>query len=173
MKSRFRIAQELQEFLDAQAWSYCFIGGLALQRWGENRLTRDVDLMLFTGFGGEEAYIRPLLDRFAARRPDADAFAHEYRVLLIRATDGTGIDISLAGLAFEESLIERSSRFEFLPGTSLRTCSAEDLVVLKAFAARPQDWVDIRGILLRQGPQLDREVIGERLAPLVELKEAP
>jgi len=30
-----------------------------------------------------------------------------------------------------------------LEDARLRTCSAEDLIVHKAFAARPQDWVDI------------------------------
>ena len=30
------------------------MGGVALQRWGEPRLTQDVDLTLLTGFGDEE-----------------------------------------------------------------------------------------------------------------------
>ncbi|NUQ11539.1 MAG: hypothetical protein HUU26_04300 [Gemmatimonadaceae bacterium] len=50
---------------------------------------------------------------------------------------------------------------------------AEDLVVLKAFAARDRDWVDIAGIAARQGPTLDWDAIFARLQPLVELKEAP
>lgn len=93
--------------------------------------------------------------------------------LLAKSDDGIGIDISLAALPFEENLIDRSSPFEFLPGIALRTCSAEDLVVLKSFAARPQDWVDVRGILVRQGARLDRETILERLRPLASLKEDP
>jgi hypothetical protein len=40
--------------------------------------------------------------------------------------------------------------FEFLLGAGIRTCSAEDLIVYKAFADRPRDWVDVKGILLRQ-----------------------
>ena len=68
-------AFEVQSFLVQAGERFCFIGALALQRWGEPRATRDVDLTLLCPFGGG----------------------------------------------------------------ALRICSAEDLVVLKAFAARPRD----------------------------------
>jgi hypothetical protein len=55
----------------------------------------------------------------------------------------------------------------------IRTCSAEDLVVLKAFANRPQDWIDIERVIIRQGPRLDRRLILTELTPLAELKEDP
>lgn len=44
-------AAELQGFLAAQGWRFCIIGGVATIRWGEPRLTRDVDVSLFSGFG--------------------------------------------------------------------------------------------------------------------------
>ena len=60
------------------------------------------------------------------------------------------------------------------PGSgSIRTCSAEDLIVLKAFASRPQDWLDVEKVIIRQGTRLDRSLIVEELKPLVELKEEP
>ena len=173
MRDLFRLAGDLQVLLEEQAWKYCFIGGLALQRWGENRLTRDVDLTILTGFGRESGFIDKLLATFSGRRADAREFALQYRVLLLRSDENIGIDVSLAALPFEEALIERATDFEFLPASPVRTCSAEDLVVLKAFAARPQDWIDIRGVLVRQGHRLERDAIRTRLAPLVELKEEP
>ena len=169
----FHLASDVQEFIEKQSWNFCFIGGLALQRWGENRLTRDIDLTILAGLGGEEIFIDKMLGAFPARRPDAREFALRYRVLLLRSRDGIGIDVSLGALPFEEGVVSRATDFEFLPGCRLRTCSAEDLVVLKAFADRPQDWVDIRGILIRQENRLDREAIRARLAPLVVLKEEP
>lgn len=159
--------------MDSRGWRFCFIGGVALQRWGENRITRDIDLTLLTGFGGERVYIEELLSCFRGRRPDALDFALAYRVLLLQSEDGIGIDISLGGMPYEEEFVARASFFEFLPACKLRTCAAEDLVVLKAFAARPQDWVDIRGIVVRQGKLLDRQAISARLEPLVVLKEEP
>jgi hypothetical protein len=39
MKDLYEIAAKVQGFLASQQWKFCFIGGLALQRWGEPRLT--------------------------------------------------------------------------------------------------------------------------------------
>jgi hypothetical protein len=167
----FQVALDLQGFLVGKGWRFCFIGGLALQRWGEPRVTRDVDCTLLTGFGGEESYIRALLGRYTGRMPDAESFALRNRVLLLRSGSGIGIDIALGGLEFEESIVLRATDFRFLPGIRLRTCSAEDLIVLKAFADRRRDWADIEGILTRQENRLDWGYISAQLGPLCELKE--
>jgi hypothetical protein len=44
----FKAAKELQDFCDAQGWRSCIIGGVAVQRWGQARVTKDVDLNLVT-----------------------------------------------------------------------------------------------------------------------------
>lgn len=173
MNAVIRAAADLQAVCAAEKWRYCFIGGLAVQRWGEPRETIDADLTLLTGFGGETAYITTLLTHFEPRIPNPLGFALTNRVLLLRASSGVGLDVALAGLPFEERVVERSSAFRFPPEVSLRTCSAEDLVVLKAFADRPKDWVDVDGILIRQARSLDWDYVRAELAPLVELKEAP
>lgn len=166
------VAKNLQDRFESWRWRFAFIGGLALQRWGNPRLTVDVDVSLFTGFGEETAYVDRLLGIYQSRITDAREFALARRVLLL--TDGNvGIDVALAALPFEKAIIERSSFFEYLPGICLRTCSAEDLIVLKAFADRLQDWADIESVLARQHGWLDLDLIRRQLMPLVELKEAP
>lgn len=172
MNEVIRAAAELRDACDANRWRYCFIGGLAVLRWGEPRETV-VDLTLLTGFVDEEAYIAALMARFEPRRDDAAEFARVNRVLLLRARSGVGLDIALGGLPFEESAVDRSSPFAFSPDVVLRTCSAEDLIVFKAFADRPKDWVDVDGIVIRQSDQLDWAYVRAQLAPLAELKEAP
>lgn len=156
-----------------QRWQFCLIGGLAVQRWGEPRLTRGADLTLMTGLGDEERCARALLDRFSARIDDALEFALANRVLLARASNGTDLDISFGALDFEESMMTRATPFEFGPDLTLPTCSAEDLFVMKAFAARAQDWLDAEGIATRQGGRLDRPYILRHLEVLCELKETP
>lgn len=173
MKTLFQTAFELQNFFEKKNWRFCFIGGLALQRWGEARMTVDVDVSLLTGFGGEDKFIEALLAAYPARITDADAFARENRVLLLKSAGGVGIDIAFAGLPFEEETVSRASRFEFLPGLELLTCSAEDLIIMKAFADRPRDWADIKSVIDRRRDKLEKPYIMERLAPLCELKEAP
>ena len=109
--------------------------------------------------------------RLALLHPSA--FAALNRVLLLRTSDGFDIDVALGAMPFEASAIERSSNAELVPSATLRTCSAEDLVVHKAFAARPQDWVDIEGVILKQRGQLNWPQIWSDLRELAELKEAP
>lgn len=173
MNGLFHAAADLQRVCEAHRWRYAFIGGLAVLRWGEPRETVDVDLTLLTGFGGEASVITALVAAFEPRIPDAEAFAQVNRVLLLRASSGVGLDIALGGLPFEDSLVRRSSPFTYPPDISLRTCSAEDLLVLKAFADRPKDWMDIEGVIIRHASRLDWPYVRTQLAPLAELKEAP
>jgi hypothetical protein len=168
-----QVAADLQGFFVQRKWDFCFIGGLALQRWGEPRVTRDIDCTLLTGFGRERPFVRELLGHYEARVPEAEGFALENRVLLLRSSSGIGIDIALGGLPFEARVIERSTDFRFLPSMELRTCSAEDLIVLKAFADRRRDWADIEGILTRQEGRLDWPYVYAQLSPLCELKGEP
>ncbi len=173
MNELLEAAREIQVLTEERRWKFCFIGGLALQRWGEPRFTRDVDLTLLTGFGGEETYIDCLLAHFTPRRADAKDFALRYRVLLLLSSAGVGLDVALGGLPFEEEVVRRATLFTFAPGYNLLTCSAEDLIVTKAFAARPQDWVDVEGVVIRQGARLDRTYALRELAPLCTAKDEP
>ena len=90
MNELIRVAAGLQAFCEARRWRFCFIGGLALQRWGEPRETIAVDLTLLTGFGGEAPFVEALLDRYAGRTDDAAGFAAVNRVLLLRSASGVG-----------------------------------------------------------------------------------
>jgi hypothetical protein len=172
-KYLFQAALEIQSFFTENNWDFALIGGLAVIRWGQPRTTVDVDGTLLTMFVDEEKYIDTILASFSSRIPNARDFAVNNRVLLLSASNGFGIDISLGGLPFEQQMIERSSLFEFEKDCVLRTCSAEDLIVLKAFAARDKDWADVHSILLRQKGKLDIDYIRENLSPLCELKGAP
>ncbi len=169
----FHTANELQSVFIEKAWKFCFIGGVALQRWGEMRLTRDVDVTLFTGFGLEEPVIDDLLAIYKPRVENAKQFALDNRVLLIESKDGIGVDVALGGIPFEQEMIRRATNFEFLPDLSLLTCSAEDLIVLKAFADRPQDWTDIKGIIVRQQGKILWDYVRKQLEPLCLAKESP
>lgn len=171
MNPIFAAALEIQDFCRAKSWRFCFIGGLAVQRWGEPRLTQVVDLTLLTRFGEESTFVAPVLDQFKARRPDARDFALRYRVLLVESNNGIPVDIALGALPFEERAVERASAFSVGPDASLLTCGAEDLIIFKAFAGRDQDWLDIQGISLRQAGRLDEALILSELAPLLELKQ--
>jgi hypothetical protein len=169
----FQAAREIQDFLSEKNWQFAFFGGLALLRWGRRRMTEDVDGTLLTMFTDDEKYVDAILARFESRISEAREFALQNRVLLLKAANGVRIDFTLGGLPFERQAVERSSLYEYVKGCELRTCSAEDLIVFKAFAARDQDWADVRSILERQKDKLDLDYVRQNLAPLAEAKEAP
>ena len=172
MKQVLEAAKEIQDFFDENGWQYCFIGGISLQIWAIPRNTNDADLTLLTGIGSEEVFIRSILAKFEPRINENPVEFFLLRRIVLIKIGGVGIDISLGALGFEESAVERSSYHEFLPGISLKVCSAEDLIVFKAFANRLKDWADIESVLSVQ-KQLDWKYISENLEPLVELKEEP
>ena len=173
MRDLFHLADEIQSFCQDRGWSFCFIGGVALQRWGEPRLTGDVDLTILTGFGDEARYVEELCRAFDVRVSDAAQFALRHRVLLLQSERGIPIDISLGALPFEERVVNRATFYRFLDHVRLKTCSAEDLVVLKAFADRSRDWADIEGVLLRTGDRIAWETVERELVPLCDAKAAP
>ena len=174
MTPLLQAALGLQNFFRARSWGFCFIGGLALLRWGEPRFTRDVDVSLLCPFGREDEFSAPLLaEGYAARVSDAATFARRNRVLLVQAPDGVPIDIALAALPFEQLAVRRATDYLFEPECALRTCSAEDLVVMKLFAFRARDVADVETVVVRQRDSLDWNYIEEQLTPLAEVKDEP
>ena len=173
MNALLDAALRLQQFCQAQQWRFCFIGGIAVQRWGEPRFTQDADMTLLSGFGDEPEFVDKLLDTYQGRIADAREFALRYRVLLLQDENGIPLDVALGAMPFEEHSIDRASQYEIVSGYPLLTCAAEDLIVHKAFASRPQDWMDIESVLMRQKGTLDFEIVWTELVPLANLKEEP
>jgi hypothetical protein len=171
MTPLYAAAVEMQQYFRKQRWRFCIIGGLAVIRWGEPRGTKDVDFTLLVQLKKQRAIVKQLLRDFKPRIDDAEAFAIENRVVLCYASNDVEIDIALGAPGFEEQVIARSTPFAFRPRCSLVTASAEDIIVLKAIADRDRDWIDVRGILVRQGHKLNWDYIDIELAPLCELKE--
>jgi hypothetical protein len=161
---------EVERVCRDAGFRFCFIGGLAVQRWGQPRMTADVDLTLITGFGTEEPFVDALLAKLRGRITDARAFALRHRTLLLAASNGVHIDVALGAMPFEEHSVDRASAFVVDSG-SLTTCCAEDLIVHKAFAARDKDWLDIQGIAIRQRGKLNDALIWTELIPLLKLKD--
>jgi hypothetical protein len=84
---------------------------------------------------------------------------------------GVPIDVALGAMPFEERAVQRASEFEIGDGQRLIICSAEDLIVFKAFAGRDRDWIDIEGIAARRSGHLDEKLVWRELRPLLQLKD--
>lgn len=171
MTPLYEAALEVQAFCESMGWRFCIVGGLAVARWGRPRATQDVDLQVMADVEDVSPFVGALLDRFQPREPHAAALAAELRVVLIEAANGVALDVILSALSYEDRAIRRASRFAFDSGVELLTCSAEDLVIMKAFAGRGQDWIDVEGIAVRQGARLDWRLIESELRWLAAAAE--
>jgi hypothetical protein len=135
------------------------IGGVAASLLGQPRLTADLDAVIILDVAElphllEAAIQEGLIPRIS----DAEAFARQNRVLLLRHdVSGIPVDISLGALPLEEEAVKRSV-VRHVGEVAIRLPTPEDLVILKAVAHRPQDLLDIQAIV-ESHPDLDRERI--------------
>ena len=171
MNDVYDAARDLQDYCRNHGWGFCLIGGIAVQRWRAPRFAKDADMTLLTWFVHDEDRVETLLKRFASVRPNPFEFAQRTRVLPLRYENGVTMDGALGALDFEVRSVERASAWVAPSGDGLITCSAEDLVVHKAFASRDRDWDDVQRIIAVQGRKLNIPQIFEELRPLADLKE--
>jgi len=152
-------AWELHQFLTDRGIPYAIIGGLAVQYWGQPRLTIDADLTVAAPPEDTAAFVRMIVGQFGSRVADPVGFARRTHMILIRASNGCDVDISLSLPGYEDEVMRRTVDWQLEPGKQVRLCSVEDLIIHKAVGGRPQDLVDIEGIVYRQGGALDVEYI--------------
>ena len=150
------------------------IGGMAVIARGVPRLTRDVDATIAAG----EIDVRELADRIARhgiipRIADAIAFADARQVLLLRhEPSDVDVDVSLAWLPFELEAIAAADRVD-VGGVSIRVARAEDLIIYKAVAFRPQDQQDIERLLTLHGTKVDLVRIRRTIDEFAQAIEEP
>lgn len=166
-------AWRLHCFLTERGILYVVIGGIAVQHWGEPRFTRDVDVTVMVEPGSERAALEEILSAFPPRIDDALAFALAHRVVLITVPDLCDADISLGLPGYESEVMQRAIEHNIGGGRLIRLCSAEDLIIHKAVACRPQDIADIEGVLIRQKDRLDLTYVRGWLAEFSEVLDKP
>ncbi len=89
----FTTAVWLQRVLKAAGIEFCFIGGLALQRWGEVRITQDIDLTILCPLGQEMEIVEKLSAVLTPRVEDVESLATIARMFLGTEPGGIEVDI--------------------------------------------------------------------------------
>jgi len=174
MNPLFEAAWEISDFLRQQNLSYAIIGGLAVQKWGDVRFTNDVDLTVVASVEENSSELVHLITTyFHSRINRPEEFARRNRMILITASNGIDIDISLGLPGYEDEMVSNAVDYEIEADKTIRLCSAEDLIIHKAIAGRPQDVTDIQGIVYRQGEKLDFVYIRDWLKQFAELLDDP
>lgn len=175
MSLQYDAVWKLRQFFVKEKIPYAVIGGIALQMWGEPRFTRDVDITIMVESVKEEAILKKIFSSFRSRIHGAIDFALKNRVCLVCSDNGCDVDISLGIPGYEEHVIRRAVNCEMGKGYKAKVCSAEDLIIHKAVAGRPQDLFDIESVIFRQGKKLNINYIRKWLkefSRLLETEEA-
>lgn len=162
----------LKEFLEANLVPYMVIGGIANAVWGQPRYTHDVDLKVALGTMSIAEFAALLSRQFRFRYPDGLAFAQRAFVLMIQVTEEMPADLAIAFLPYALEAIARAAPTD-IGGIVVPICTAEDLIIHKAISQREKDWMDIEGILIRQGDRLDQEYILNWLEQFAQALERP
>jgi len=103
-------AWELHQFLTDHGIPYAIIGGLAVQYWGQPRLTVDVDLTVAAPLEDITGFVQMIVERFGSRVADPVSFAHRTRMILVRASNGCDVDISLSLPGYEDEVMSQANR---------------------------------------------------------------
>lgn len=171
LRKAIRAVAEALEKLPARGM---VIGGIGVIARGVPRATRDVDI---TVEGGQLelpaliALLEPL--GLTPRVDDAVKFASENQVLLLRhSPSGVDVDMSIAWLPFELDALARATSIEF-GGIAVRVATAEDLVIYKAIAFRPQDQQDIERLVTLHGSRIDLERVRTIVAQFAAALDEP
>jgi predicted nucleotidyltransferase len=142
--------------LNSHGVRYALIGGMAASLRGQLRVTADVDMVI----AADVAQGLRLADSLAASpfKPLFDGVAEvverSFILPLRHRTTGVKVDLALGLSGFEQQLIRRASPLD-VAGQQIHVAQAEDLIILKSLAGRPQDDKDLEGILMVYGDRLD------------------
>lgn len=165
----FNAAANLQKVLHSNGLEFCFIGGVPLQRWGEVRQTKDVDLTIFCKLGEEPGIMEVLDSYLESRIDDTRDMLLLGRMYLGCSPEGKQVDISIGFTPYERRMMDRAVDVDYGCDVPLHICSAEDLTILKTLAGRGQDWVDVMRIIQRSGMNMDWDLVYSELGVLLEM----
>jgi predicted nucleotidyltransferase len=158
------------QWLEAEGISYALIGGIAVSLRGQPRTTADVDLVIAANVPRvlqllgqlSRSPFRPLFD-------DVEEVVQRALILPLRhAKTGIKVDVAIGLSGFERQAIERAESIT-VGGGVVCVATAEDLILMKLLAGRPQDMEDVRGIVAARQQNLDWDYC---LGVAAELQEA-
>ena len=123
---------------------------------GRIRVTEDVDVVVKCTVDQALEFVQSAdPTRFTPLIPEYESVARSaFLIPLIHQTTGVQLDLAVGVSGFEQQIVSRATPLQI--GTrQLRVATAEDVLLMKLLAGRPQDDQDVRGIVEIQGTNLD------------------
>ncbi len=168
-----RMFRAIVEVLNRSGLKYYLLGGVAANALARPRTTEDIDVAAFADDSQVQALLQAVhaagfeYDQEEVRTQlEASGFFRVYYASAGGARLWT--DIVVAATPFEKRVWERRW-VGHAGGQEVHIVSPEDLLLLKLLARRPKDLEDIRNLMARRGPKLDRAYLRSGAADLAAL----
>jgi hypothetical protein len=119
-------------------------------------MTADVDIVIATDISRALALARALgRSNFRPLIPNiAEVIEKAFLLPLRHRVTNVKVDLSIGLSGFEKQAVTRAEPID-LAGTTVAVATAEDLLIMKVLAGRPQDELDLQGLVIAQGNRLD------------------
>ena len=151
MGSLQELLEDAVAILDGSGVSWAVMGGCARNAYAEPRATKDVDFVVEADPARfvqlEQALQQAGFERGSAVGAPGVPVPD---LVLYRDQAGRRLDILFAHTTFEQSALARRRLLSPFGTTTVRVVSAEDLIVYKLIADRPQDRADIAAVVEAQ-----------------------
>jgi len=149
----------IQTLLDNAGIPSAAIGGLVVGAWAKPRVTKDADLKILLRRQDRKRLLDLLAADYRSLHADPDKALQGNGIVFVLDPNDVRLDLMLADTGYDEILISRAKEVELAPGKRVRVCTAEDLIIQKIIATRPQDMVDVEAVIVRQAERLDNAYI--------------
>jgi predicted nucleotidyltransferase len=139
--------------------AYAVIGGYAVAAWGEERATRDIDLLCLSD---SQKIIKTLQEenlQFEHRLGDwDDPISEVIRIDLNDKDSLFEVDILIGIRNAPSGILDRLRKLT-IEGVTIPVAAPEDVILLKLLAGSSRDLDDAKSILQIQGAKLDFDLI--------------
>jgi hypothetical protein len=144
------------ELLKRHQISYALVGGMAASLRGQPRVTADVDMVILADVSQALSLAGTLeASKFQPLFADvAEVVERSFILPLRHRATSVKLDLALGLSGFEQQAVARAEALE-VAGSTVFVVTAEDLLIMKVLAGRPQDEKDARAIVTAQERHLD------------------
>lgn len=147
---------EILNILEHEKIDYALIGGLAATVRGRTRVTDDIDLVVSLDPDSAMDFARNLdAESFEPLFSEFEQVVRSAFLLPLRhRKTGITLDLAIGVSGLEQQVIARATLVD-IGDREIFVATASDLIVMKTLAGRPQDDIDIKGIIATQGVAID------------------
>lgn len=151
--------ERVTHFLQKKKIPYAVMGGIALQAWGRERSTKDIDLVISVDEIETTEFLQEL-DKLELIIVHSDKEIGQFGLIETEYVSPKvgipiGVDFFIARTQYQKQVLTRPILVNVL-GLEVRLMSAEDLILNKLLSRRPLDLSDVRNIIAEQKDLLDK-----------------